>query len=275
MASGDYIHGYSDEEAERLEAQAEFLAPWALNGLDLSDVHTLLEIGIGVGAQTRILRSRWPQLHVIGVDISPSQLQRASQRLRGQPSLQHRDGFPVHLLRGDGARLPLADASVDAAFFLWVLEHVRDPVGVLRSTARVLKPGGRVWATEVYNRTLMIEPRKPVIDEYFAALSEAQRRVGGAPDVAPMLPTYALRAGLEISSFRWVGPHGDARDLAYARTLIRYFEGICRSAVELVTAHQLFPVERLPEVWRAFDEVVASHQPMLSCIGGRLEACKR
>ncbi len=42
----------------------------------------------------------------------------------------------------DGAGLPLVDASVDTILCLETLEHVRDPIQVVREVARVLRPGG-------------------------------------------------------------------------------------------------------------------------------------
>ena len=45
----------------------------------------------------------------------------------------------------DGAKLPMADDSVDNVTCLEVLEHVPDPALVVAEIARVLRPGGRAW----------------------------------------------------------------------------------------------------------------------------------
>jgi SAM-dependent methyltransferase len=47
---------------------------------------------------------------------------------------------------GVGEHLPFADASFDAVISIAVLEHVRDPFTCAREIARVLKPGGELYA---------------------------------------------------------------------------------------------------------------------------------
>src|SRR5207249_4034816 len=48
------------------------------------------------------------------------------------------------VVRGDVARLPFVDRSVDAVVFFDVLEHVSHPDVLLAEAARVLRPGGRL-----------------------------------------------------------------------------------------------------------------------------------
>ncbi|MFZ2467744.1 MAG: class I SAM-dependent methyltransferase [Parvibaculum sedimenti] len=58
------------------------------------------------------------------------------------------DVYPSPLTNfvADGHKIPLADESVDAVCIQAVLEHVLDPRQVAMEVARVLKPGGLVYA---------------------------------------------------------------------------------------------------------------------------------
>jgi SAM-dependent methyltransferase len=53
----------------------------------------------------------------------------------------------VAAVRGNLARLPLADASVDAVVNLQVIEHLWDQPGFVAECARVLRPGGTLVMT--------------------------------------------------------------------------------------------------------------------------------
>ncbi len=139
-----YIHGYSEDEAARLLTQAEFLARWVFDGVDLDGVGTLFEAGVGVGAETRLLRRRWPRMRVVGCDISDGQLAHARRVLAEDIAAGQ-----VELVRASATAVPLPDASADAVFVstAW---HWLDPERAVPEIARVLRPGGRlgvIWTS--------------------------------------------------------------------------------------------------------------------------------
>jgi len=47
----------------------------------------------------------------------------------------------------DLSEIPVPDARYDIVFFSQVLEHISEPAAVLQELHRVLKPGGRIWAS--------------------------------------------------------------------------------------------------------------------------------
>lgn len=89
----------------------------------------LLDVGCGTG---------WLADHFsdyTGVDGSPAAVAAGAGRGRS-------------VLLADVARpLPFADASFDGVVLKDLLEHVTDPVGVVAEVHRVLRPGGRVFAS--------------------------------------------------------------------------------------------------------------------------------
>src|SRR5437763_3303805 len=111
-------------------------AAWAralghlLPPLDVAD------IGCGEGYLT-LEASRWAR-SVVGIDRSDEVLERA-KALAARRHITN-----VEWKKGDLARLPLRDESIDVALLSQSLHHASDPERAIAETARVLRPGGRL-----------------------------------------------------------------------------------------------------------------------------------
>ena len=91
----------------------------------------VIDVGGGPGYFTAAFRARGARCLLVEPD--PSEF-----GARGQP--------PAGVVRGDGMRLPVADAVADVSFSSNVLEHVPDPVAMLDEMIRVTRPGGVIYA---------------------------------------------------------------------------------------------------------------------------------
>ncbi len=91
----------------------------------------LADVGCGSGDLWQALRG--PFRLCVGVD---------AVRYDGLPS--DVEFFPADL---DAARLPLSDASVDAAAAVEVIEHLENPRAFVRELTRIVRPGGWVVVT--------------------------------------------------------------------------------------------------------------------------------
>lgn len=78
---------------------------------------------------------------VIAVDASAEMLQAAHARAGGAVN--------VEIRQGELERLPVDDASLDAAFLVLVLPYVAEPARVIREAARALRGGGRLLITDL------------------------------------------------------------------------------------------------------------------------------
>jgi SAM-dependent methyltransferase len=116
-------------------------AAWAralghlLPPLDVAD------IGCGEGYLT-LETARWAR-SVIGIDRSASVLERARELA------ERRQVTNVQWKKGDLARLPLGEASVDVAMLSQTLHHAPEPQRAVAEAVRILRPSGRLLVLEL------------------------------------------------------------------------------------------------------------------------------
>ena len=99
----------------------------------------LLDVGCGTGFIVNLAADLFDE--VTGIDITPAMLARVDVS-RGN----------VRILEADAAKMPLEGASCDVASAYAFFHHLQDVAPVLREIARVLRPGGCLYADLEPNR---------------------------------------------------------------------------------------------------------------------------
>jgi ubiquinone/menaquinone biosynthesis C-methylase UbiE len=225
MTTHGYLHGYREEERDRLHRQARFLEPMVHDRLPFRRRRRILEVGCGVGAQTEILLRHFPELHVVGIDIQEDQLTEARRFLATVPWATGR----YEILRMDAEKLELDSESFDGAFLCWVLEHVPSPQRVLGEVRRVLAPGAPIVCSEVLNATFFIDPYSPSTLRYWLAFNDRQIELGGDPFVGAKLGNLLSSVGFrdvvtEVKTF-----HLDNRAPAERTEMLAYWSELLLS----------------------------------------------
>jgi cyclopropane fatty-acyl-phospholipid synthase-like methyltransferase len=83
MGDAEYVHGYTEREARRLQDQASTLAEILHQDTRYPAGSTVLEAGCGVGAQTIFLATNSPSARITSVDLSAGSLEQAAALLSG------------------------------------------------------------------------------------------------------------------------------------------------------------------------------------------------
>jgi SAM-dependent methyltransferase len=95
----------------------------------------VLELGPGVGWIMQSMLDRYPIAEIVGLDVSPVMIERASQRWT--------DPRARYVLY-DGLRIPLQNDSFDNIYSVACIQHIEKHHAylVMKELLRILKPGG-------------------------------------------------------------------------------------------------------------------------------------
>lgn len=128
------------------------LKPVMLQQLALRRGMHVLELGCGTGDDVRSFGRRvGAGGRVLGIDAAPTTVAEAARRSHGRD-------LPVEFQVGDALALDLPAETFDRVRIERLLMHVDgDPLAVLRESARVLRPGGRVVVFDFDWEALVIE----------------------------------------------------------------------------------------------------------------------
>lgn len=136
---------FFDEQAATWDSlrASLFAEPAALASLSplLPRGLTVADVGTGTGGMLPYLAEIAER--IVAVDLSTEMLRRARARAKALGLTG------IELVKGDLESLPLADASVDAAFAVLVLHHASKPKAAAEELARITRPGGTVIVVDL------------------------------------------------------------------------------------------------------------------------------
>ncbi len=251
MADRNYIHGYSSQEQERLVDQARVLDQFIFENIDLSDVDHLLEVGSGVCAQTVLILERYPNIRITCIEYDERQIEAAQQHVLSNPNYSDR----ITLIHADATDLKLADDQFDAAYICWVLEHVPDPVSILKETRRLLKPGAAAYLTEVAHNNLHLEPHTPSAMKLWQQIIDTQAALGGNANIGFQLSNLCAAAGFDSIQTWPKNMFFDRTQAEHRDTLLNYWNGLIASNFDVLLEQGVGSHEEFNSVMEKVEEL--------------------
>ena len=193
-AEAAYLHGTSPAEQGRLSLLNRLMNEAAMRELSIPPGTSILDFGCGL-AQLSLDMARAAGVRLVGIERSEEQL---AQAVRHEL---------LDLRRGDVADPPLRErewGSFDLAHARFVLEHVRDPLAVVRHMVRAVRPGGRIVLQDDDHDVFRCWPEPPGFTALWRAFQRSYDRLGCDPFIGRRLVSLLHEAGAAPVRSTWI-----------------------------------------------------------------------
>jgi threonine dehydrogenase-like Zn-dependent dehydrogenase len=190
MENAEYVHGYSEREALRLNDQASTLEEIIHNDTIFTPGSLVLEAGCGVGAQTGIIAPRNPGCQFISIDISEESIKEAGKNAKALNISN------VEFRQADIFSLPFEDDKFDGIVICFVLEHLSSPANAVNELMRVLRPGGKIIIIEGDHGSTFFYPDSIPARKAVNCQIVLQKESGGNANIGRELYPLMLSAGI-------------------------------------------------------------------------------
>lgn len=192
--SSQYLHGTDPEEQRRLSLLNDILNESSLRELNLRGGESILDVGCGLAQFTRAMaRAAGLGARVVGVEREAEQLAEARRQ-----AARFGEEHLIELREGDALALPLKSeewGTFDVAHTRFLLEHVPDPLAVVRQMAGAVRPGGRVILEDDNHDVMRFWPEPSGATALWQAYTRTYEQLGNDPYVGYKLVSLLHEAG--------------------------------------------------------------------------------
>ena len=237
--SGDslYVHGTHPEEQARLSRLNNLLNQGSIRELAARPGERMLDVGAGLGQFARAI-AKITGVPTVGVERSADQIAESTRqaRIAGEENW-------LDLRRGDARDLPLEDdewATFDIAHARFLLEHVREPLEIVKGMVRAVRPGGRIVLEDDDHDVLRLWPEPPGLVEVWKAYMRTYDRAGNDPFTGRRLVQLLHDAGAQPRRNTWIffgACAGHADFELYVENLAIILEGAREAIIATGTGH--------------------------------------
>ncbi|HLJ73198.1 MAG TPA: methyltransferase domain-containing protein [Thermoanaerobaculia bacterium] len=248
MNESVYIHGTTDDEQRRLSLMNDVLLNnAALREMSLRGDEHIIDFGSGLGQFTRAMARAVPHGRVVGIERDEKQMSEAMR-------LAENDNVRVDFRSGDVLNLDLGKewGTFDVAHGRFILEHVPDPLRVVKSMVRAVKTGGRIVLADDDHGVMRLWPEPPGFNDLWRAYTRTYDRIGNDPYVGRRLIELLHRAGAEPRRNAWIF-FGGCSGMEVFDVLTANMAGVIRSAREAILRMSLFESNAFDRVMREYE----------------------
>jgi ubiquinone/menaquinone biosynthesis C-methylase UbiE len=250
MDESVYLHGTAPVEQDRLSLLNDLLNEAALQMMNLKGGERILDVGSGLGQLTRAM-ARASGKVVVGVERSPEQIADGKRR-----AAENHEEVLIDLRQGSAVSLPLTEqewGAFDVVHTRFLLEHVQDPLAVVRMMVAAARPGGRIILQDDDHEVLRIDPEPEGFYNLWNAYQKTFENVGNDPQIGRRLVQLLQQAGTVPVRNHWLF-FGSCSGHPHFSLYVRNLLGVIDTGKNAILSAKLLPLSEYDAAVRAIEE---------------------